>query len=156
MAFIGAIIQTVKGISTKVINKNRLNKLKVIESSSFLELIPKQDQSDAIILIKQVELQDMIFKNVKRKIVSDKEKEILHLMKQKIEEKRIELQKEKATQFDVANLLLTIQQLSHETIEEHSKIREELKNNHSCSIIKTILINLGITVPILFLLLKYL
>ena len=127
MPFIGAGIQTVKGLVEKTLNKKKLKQLKQLEQADLFELISKEKHSSASILLKQTEYQNLILENSCRKDLSNIEKEIINLMKKNINEKKEELENKSASQLDIANILLTIQQLSHETIEEKYKLNEKFK-----------------------------
>jgi len=123
MPFIGAGIQAVKGFAETILNKKKLKQLASLDQADLFELIPEEKHLSAKILLKQTEHQSLIFNNASRQALGNIEKEILVLMKENIEQKKEELQKKEATQLDIANLLLTIQKLSHETIEEHHSFK---------------------------------
>lgn len=126
MPFIGAGIQTVKGFAEMLLNKKRLKGLRAIHEKDILELLPHHKHSSAKLLLKQTEHQILILEGASREKLRKKEKELLDIMKDNILEKKDELKRKQATQFDVANLLLTIQKLSHETIEEQYSYEKKI------------------------------
>jgi len=129
MPFIGAGIQAVKGIAETLLNKKKLKQLQELHKTDIFELIPIEKHISAKILLKQAEYQNLILNNSDRKSLSKIEKEILELMKENIKQKTEELKAKPASQFDIANLLLTIQKLSHETLEEQHKFTSNV-NKH--------------------------
>jgi hypothetical protein len=131
MAFIGASIQAVKGFADTILNKKRLRSLKELEQKDIFELIPVEKHLSAKILLKQTEYQNAIINNAERKNLSKIEKEIIRLMKENIEKKTKELKAKPASQYDIANLLLTIQKLSHETLEDQDKFTSNINKQIS-------------------------
>jgi hypothetical protein len=129
MAFIGAGFQFIRGITEIALNKKKIKKLEKHANTEVLSFLPEKKQLQAKVLLKQTEHLNLLFNNACRQSLGSIEKEIIALMKENIEQKKKELQKKKATQFDVANLLLTIQKLSHETLEEHHKFTSNV-NKH--------------------------
>lgn len=127
MLFVGAGIQIVKGLVEKILNKKNLKRLQELNQADIFDLVPIEKQTTAKILLKQTKHQYLIFNNADRSDLSNTEKEIINLMEKNISEKKEELENKKATQLDIANLLLTIQKLSHETADEIFNLNERFE-----------------------------
>lgn len=128
MAFIGAGINTVKGILTRVLNKRKIKKLERIHESDVIDLISLENKAQAAISLKQTHHLHRAFEGASRKELSQIEKEIVCLMQKNIEEKRSDLASKEATQLDIANLLITIQKYATEAADEIDKQGNNIAN----------------------------
>lgn len=121
---IGAGIQAAKGALDFALNKKNVSKLRDLENADLISLIPGEKKLSAQILLKQTEHRILSLNNSNRNEIRLVEEEIINLMKENLEAKKEELASQNASQLDVANVLLTIQKFSHESIEEIHQLKQ--------------------------------
>lgn len=115
---IGAAINTIKGFADRALTQKKIKDLELYDSSEILDLISQDNRLNARISLAQTEHLYRALKGADRSELSKIEKEIAMLMEGNIKVKRDELALKKATQLDIANLLVTIQKFSTEAADE--------------------------------------
>ncbi|HWQ30029.1 MAG TPA: hypothetical protein VN549_03475, partial [Negativicutes bacterium] len=103
MPFIGAAIRAAKGVTDKVVLGKELKRLKELEEKNVLELVTREKQLSARIALKQLEHQEKLALGATKPELEKLEREIVKLMAERVEEKRMELSRKNATQYDIAN-----------------------------------------------------
>ena len=126
MAFIGAAINTVKGIADLYLNNKKLNELREIDTAELQELVPWDKRDDVTLKLLQAEHIHMLSEGAGRSELSRIERDIANQMEDSIEKKRQELASKKATQLDIAHTVLSIQKLATETADEIDAIQNKV------------------------------
>jgi len=126
MAFIGAGINAVKGITELYLNKKKLNELREIDTAELQELVPWDKRDDVTLKLLQAEHIHMLSEGAGRSELSRIERDIANQMEDSIEKKRQELASKKATQLDIAHTVLSIQKLATETADEIDAIQNKV------------------------------
>nr|WP_321485083.1 hypothetical protein [uncultured Draconibacterium sp.] len=127
MGIFGAIIKTIKGVKkSKELNKS-IEKLEDIDNSKVLDLT--ENITFSKYYLAKLRLLELKEENARRDKLSKQELKIIELMNEHIIENRERLLSKKATQLDVANLILSVHKLQHETADNfHSLASESIKS----------------------------
>jgi len=133
MAFIGAAINTVKGIADLYLNNKKLNELREIDTAELQELVPWDKRDDVTLKLLQAEHIHMLSEGASRSELSRIERDIADQMENSLEKKRQELASKKATQLDIAHTVLNIHKLATETADEIERIQKKVDSSEQKS-----------------------
>lgn len=123
MGIFGALIKTYKGFrKSNELNKSIL-KLEEVNNKKLLQLTNNVTFSKYYLA--KIELFELQQQHALRSELNNQEIKIIELMKEQIIENREKLKSKNATQLDIANLILSIHKLQHETADNFQSLANE-------------------------------
>jgi len=131
LAFLGAIIQTVKGGVEKFSNESTISDLERDLAKDLFEDFSEEEKLDAQIKLKQADLELAEIQGKSRLHISTIEKELIALMEKNIKLKMEKLKQKEATQLDIANTMIAIQKTNNDLKNSLVNIEEVLNSKYN-------------------------
>ena len=109
MAFVGTIVQAVRGGIVKIKNTEEIENLRTELQTELFDGFDEEELMLAKLKLTEVELERAIISKESRKVISKIEGELINLMEDRIKKMEISLKEENATKLDMANTVLSFQ-----------------------------------------------